>query len=184
MVMIVFAFKVKAERELGEDNFITISGTVYCVDPINGMLESVSVFNINKDWGMITGPNGEFEIKMAKSDTIIFFTEAHKDYYYFLDQEQEFVDHNISVFMEPDAIWMETVEIIGINNLEEFRMEILNMEVSDEKISIIKPDLNKYTKEKLTGKPMPVLLGPLTYLQEKFSRQNRIKMKIKLNIGN
>ena len=180
MVVVVFAFELKAEGELGEDNLITIKGTVHCIDPINGTLESVSIININKEWGTITGTKGEFEIRMGLSDTIIFFTEAHQDYYYFLDEKQEFVDHNVSVFMEPDAIWMQTIEIIGISNLEEFKMEVLKMKIPQDEYSVIDPDLNKYAKEQVTGKPMPVLIGPLTYLSEKFLKQHRIIQRAKM----
>ncbi len=82
--------------------------------------------------------------------------------------------------MEPDAIWLETVNIIGISSLEEFKMDVLNKEVNENHISVVKPDLHKYARELSTGKPEPILVGPLTYLQEKFSKQYRMKKKIRL----
>lgn len=183
VVEVVFALKLEAGSGAGEDNFILVSGTVNCVHPLNGTLALVSVYNISKEWGTSSGPNGEFEIRMAKEDTIVFFTEAHKDYYYFLESSVEFKDHTIEVFMEPDAVWLETVDIIGISSLEEFKMDVLNMEVAENDISIVKPDLNQYAKELSTGKPAPILIGPLTYLQEKFSKQYRMKSKINSNIN-
>ena len=180
MVVVVFAFELKAESGLGEDNLITIKGTVHCVDPLNGTLALVSIYNTSKEWGTISGPNGEFEIRMGKEDTIVFFTEAHNDYQYFLTSTDEFEDQSIDVLMEPDAIWLETVDIIGISTLEEFKMDVLNMEMTEKDISIVKPDLNKYEKQLSTGKPKPVLIGPLTYLQEKFRKQYRMKKKIRV----
>ena len=180
MVVVVFAFELKAESGLGEDNLITINGTVHCVDPLNGTLALVSIYNTSKEWGTVSGPNGEFEIRMGKEDTIVFFTEAHKDYQYFLTSNDVFEDQRIDVLMKPDAIWLETVDIIGISALEEFKMDVLNMEMTENDISIVKPDLNKYAKQLYTGKPKPVLIGPLTYLQEKFRKQYRMKKKMSL----
>jgi hypothetical protein len=183
MVVVVFAFELKAESGLGEDNLITIKGTVHCVDPLNGTLALVSIYNTSKEWGTVSGPNGEFEIRMGKKDTIVFFTEAHKEYQYFLTSTDEVEDQSIDVLMEPDAIWLETVDIIGISTLEELRMDVLNMVVAENEISIAKPYLHKYAKELSTGKPAPVLMGPLTYLQEKFSKQYKMNKKIKSSIN-
>jgi hypothetical protein len=180
MVVVVFASELKAESGFGEDNLITIKGIVHCVDPLNGALALVSIYNTSREWGTSSGPNGEFEIRMGKEDTIVFFTEAHKDYQYFLTSTDEFKDHTIDVYMQPDAVWLKTVNIIGISTLEEFKMDVLNMEVAENDISIVKPDLHKYAKELSTGKPAPVLIGPLTYLQEKFSKQYRMKKKIRV----
>lgn len=177
-IHVVFSIQLKARPIEEEDNFIIVSGIVNCVDPINGRLALVSVYNISRNWGTFTGVNGEFKIKMAKYDTIIFFTEAHKDFYYVLKPGEAFKDHSISVYLETDAIWLETVNIIGLSSLEEFKLDVLTMQVAENSISIIRPDLNKYAKERLTGKPVPVLIGPLSYLQQKFSKQNQMRKKI------
>ncbi len=178
LINTVFTSIVEGKSEITEDDYIVLSGNVNCFDPINGRMALVSIYNITKGWGTTSGSNGEFEIKMGRYDTIVFFTTEHKDYHYFHREFNKFEDHNIEIFMEADAIWLETVNIIGISQLEEFKMDVLDFEVADDKFSIAKPDLNKYAKERLTGKPSPLLIGPLTYLQNKFSRQNEMYKKI------
>ncbi len=178
MIKIVFTFYVKAQSEIIEDDLIVVSGNVNCVDPVNGKMTLVSIYNISKEWGTYSGSNGEFEIKMGKYDTIMFFTAEHQDFNYFLQDNDKFDDHFVTIFMEPDAIWLETVNIIEISLLEEFKMDVLNMEVAKGNISIVDAARNKYAKELSTGKPLPVLIGPLTYLQRKFSKQYMMKMQM------
>jgi len=173
-----FTSIVEGKSEFVGDGLMVLSGNVNCFNPINDRMALVSIYNISKEWGAISGTNGEFEIKMGKHDTIVFFTAEHKDYYYFLQNHNKFEDRNIEIFMETDAIWIETVNIIGISQLEEFKMDVLDFEVADNKFSVVKPDLNKYAKERSTGNPSPLLIGPLTYLQNKFSRQHKMYKKI------
>jgi hypothetical protein len=177
-INVAFPSFTVTQPEYVEDDLIMISGKINCIDPLNGGLALVSIYNISKEWGTVSNASGEFQIEMGKYDTLLFFTEEHKDYHFFLTSDDEFKDQAITVYMEPDAIWMKTVEIIGISNLEEFKMDVLNMEVAKNSISIVSPDFNRYAKELSTGKPAPVLIGPLNYLQQKFSRQYKMKKKI------
>lgn len=178
MSNVVFTQIVEAQTGYSEDDLIMISGKVNCAEPFNRGLTFVSIYNTSKGWGTISDTEGGFKIKMGKYDTIVFFTAEHKDSHYFLKSGDEFKNHTIAVYMETDAVWLEAVNIIGMRSLDEFKIDVLNMEVTEDNIFIAGPDLNKYAKELTTGKPAPVLLGPLTYLMEKFRVQNLRKRKM------
>ena len=153
------------------DSLITISGKVNCIDPLNGKLSFVSIYNTRKEWGTFSDSIGNYSIKMGVGDTIVFFTEQHKDYLYFLEDENQLMDHKMDVYMEPDAIWLETVNIIGLRSLEDFKREILNMNIKENDISVSLPVVKKYAMRFETGEGGIILVGPLTYLQQKFQTQ-------------
>lgn len=184
IIILVLLFLTSFEEVQAEnsgDELIELSGTVNCVNPLNGELILVSIYNTSKEWGTMTNMAGEFKIKMGKDDTIIFFTSEHKDYYYYLKDKDEFRDHSIMIFMEPDAIWLETVEIIGSKSLYEFKREILNTMPGRDNITIDVPVISKYVKQIETGEGAINLLGPLTYLQKKFTKHYQLQKKIQKN---
>ncbi len=156
---------------------IVLSGQISCIHPLNGNLSQVVVFNVNQGSGTLSNPDGTFAIKMAKADTIIFSTAEHQDYKYFLGADEEFKDHSIKVVMVTDAIWLETVTIIGAQSLEQFKRDVLALDLPPEKRELALPVVNRYARQVATGKGETDLVGPLTYLQHKFSRHNYMKQK-------
>ncbi|HRJ29810.1 MAG TPA: hypothetical protein PLV21_03680 [Cyclobacteriaceae bacterium] len=71
-----------------EDIFL-LRGNVSCRKPTAGPLLDVTVFNISRDLGTMSDSSGNFLIKMAKGDTIIFSTPLHKDYIFYLSEEDK-----------------------------------------------------------------------------------------------
>ncbi len=176
MSFVFYSFVSVAQKDISEDSLIEISGRINCFDPLNGGLTAVSVYNISQHWGTVSDASGKYSIKMAKNDTIVFFTTEHKDYHYYLKKGDPFIDHEIDVYMETDAVWLEAVNIIGLSSLDEFKRDVLELEVTEDHVSLYLPTINKYAKQVADADEAPVLVGPLTYLQKKISAQfNRKK---------
>lgn len=180
-ILLITGFNLTAiaQDTLNNEPLILLRGRVSCFQPEQGLLKDVTVFNENKEWGTLTDENGAFVLPMGKGDTIVFSTVQHQDYIYYLENGGKYEDHSIEVIMEPDTIWLETVTIMGNRSLEEFKNEILRMEInSDDEIDITLPLINKYSKQVETGNGSLVLTGPLTYLGKKINRYIRLKKKI------
>jgi len=169
---------VNAQDTAQNEPKILLSGKVNCVDPVNGTLSSVVVFNINKGFGTVSDKSGSFSINMAKNDTIIFSTAEHKDFYYFIEPEVEFEDHSIEVIMVTDAIWLNAVTIMGHQSLEKFKREILSQDIPQGDTKLALPIVNKYAKQLATGDGETDLVGPLTYLQNKFDRYYKMRRQV------
>jgi len=160
------------------ESTILLSGKVNCIHPINGTLSLVIVFNKSQGHGAVSKQDGSFSIKMSKSDTIVFSTAEHQDYIYAAKENEEFIDHSIDVVMVTDAVWLNTVTIMGFQNLEQFKHEILSLDIPEGNTTLALPIVSKYAKQLSTGDGETVLIGPLTYLQNKFNRYNKIKQKL------
>ncbi len=160
-----------------EEKQILLSGHINCIDPLNGTMARVVVYNINQGLGTMSNEDGTFAIPMAKTDTILFSTAEHKDYRYFLPAGQAFEDHKIEVVMLTDAIWLNTVTIIGAESLEQFKRDVLALDPGQQDVELTLPLVNKYARQLSTGKGETDLVGPLTYLQNKFSRHYILKKK-------
>lgn len=168
-----------AQNKPNKDTLIVLSGQVNCLKPERGILAGVTVFNLNKEWGTLSNADGTFSLRMGKKDTIIFTTPQHQDYKYYLKKDSKFKDHSIEITMEPDAIWLETVTVLGNQTLEEFKMEViqLNAPIEDEVI-VVSPIVSKYAKQLATGEGELILTGPLTYLSKKVGRYQKLKNRI------
>lgn len=170
---------VVAQDVTNNESLIVLRGQVSCLKPERGLLPDVTVFNQTKDWGVLTDVDGTFSLEMGRYDTIIFSTALHQDYIYYLKSDSEFADHSLEITMEPDAIWLETVTIVGNQTLEEFKKEIFELGTfADDEVSITTPVISKYAKQLATGDGELVLVGPLTYLSKKFGRYHRVKKNI------
>jgi hypothetical protein len=176
-VLVLSLIMVTARAQEAKDK-ITLSGNVHCIDPLNGSLSSVVVFNITQGYGTSSNLEGSFAIEMAKSDTILFSTAEHKDYLYSLTRDDEFKDHEIKVVMVTDVIWLKTVTIIGAQNLEQFRRDVLSLDVPPGNQQLALPLVSKYASQLSTGDGQTDLVGPLTYLQKKFNRHDSMKKKV------
>lgn len=170
---------LKAQELTKNKTQITLSGTVDCVDPIMGTLASVVVFNTSQGYGSLSNEDGSFLIKMGRYDTITFSTAEHKDFLYTIESDEEFKDHAINVVMITDAIWLEAVTIMGPKSLEEFKREILEMDLPQGDTKLLLPIVNKYARQLKTGEGQTNIIGPLTYLQKKFSRHYKMKQRSK-----
>ncbi len=168
-----------AQNITGGASTITLSGKVNCIHPINGTLSLVIVFNKTQGYGAVSKQNGSFSIKMSKSDTIVFSTAQHQDYVYYLKEDNDFKNHSIDVVMITDAVWLNAVTIMGTKNLEQFKQEILSLNMPEGNINLALPVVNKYAKQLSTGDGETDLVGPLTYLQNKFNRYYNTKKKLK-----
>lgn len=174
---------VNALDRLPADPEILLGGKVNCIDPVNGALASVVVFNITKGYGTITRQDGGFNIYMTRKDTIVFSTAEHKDYYYMINNEQKFENHAIEVIMITDAIWLDAVTIMGYQSLEQFKKEILSLDIPQDNRDLALPIINKYARQLKTGDGETDLVGPLTYLQNKFVRYYKMRQRVSKDIN-
>lgn len=168
-----------AQQDSTEDQLIVLRGQVNCLQPERGVLADVTIFNPNKKWGTLTDAAGNFSIRMGASDTIIFSTPLHQDYKYYLSDGEPMADHAIEITMQPDAVWLETVRILGYPRIEEFKNEIVDLVFEEDHPEVMTPVINKYAKQRETGEGSFVLDGPLSYLGTKFSKYARVKRQIK-----
>jgi hypothetical protein len=181
LVLIILVFSVaivSAQNTNKESSTITLSGKVNCVHPINGTLSMVIVFNKSQGFGTVSRQDGSFSIEMNKSDTIVFSTAEHQDYVYSLQDYDNYEDHSIDIVMVTDAVWLNTVTVIGAKSLEQFRKEILSLDIPQGNTNLALPVVSKYAKQLSTGDGGTDLVGPLTYLQHKFNKYNRLKKKV------
>ena len=167
-----------AQRSATEAELIKLTGKISCYDPMNGTLASVVIYNINQGKGSISEEDGSFTIDMARTDTIVFSTAEHKDYSYVIEKDPDFIDHSIEVIMLTDAIWLDAVTIMGHQSLEQFKREILNLDIDSENSDLVLPIVSKYARQLSTGDGETDLFGPLTYLQNKFDRYYKMKRKV------
>ncbi|HRK52743.1 MAG TPA: hypothetical protein PK185_02445 [Cyclobacteriaceae bacterium] len=168
-----------AQQDLTKGSLIELRGHVNCLVPERGVLPDVVIFNLNKNWGTLTNAEGNFSIRMAASDTILLSTPLHQDYKYYLNDLKTMEDHTIEITMQPDAIWLETVNVLGYLRIENFKNEILNLDSEVDNPEVITPILDKYTKQRETGDGSFEIKGPINYLGSKFSKYARIKRQIK-----
>ena len=168
-----------AQQDLTKGSLIELRGHVNCLVPERGVLPDVVIFNLNKNWGTLTDAEGNFSIRMAASDTIMFSTPLHQDYKYYLNDTKTMEDHAIEITMQPDAIWLETVNVLGYPRIEDFKNEILNLDFEEDNPEVITPILDKYTKQRETGDGSFEIKGPINYLGSKFSKYARMKQQIK-----
>lgn len=169
---------IKAQDTKKAKPMILLSGEISCIDPLNGKMSSVMVFNISQGFGVISNQDGSFAIKMARKDTVMFSTTEHKDFYYIIEADKDFIDHTIEVTMLTDAIWLDAVTIMGQQSLEEFKREILSLDLPNGDNTMALPVVNKYAKQLVTGDGETDLVGPLTYLQNKFDKYYKMKKKV------
>lgn len=161
------------------DTLFLLRGNVSCRRPTAGPLSDVTVFNLSRDLGVMTDSLGNFSIKMVKGDTIVFSTTQHRNYIFNLKENAKPEDLFIEIEMEPDVIWLETVTIIGNQSLDEFKREIMQLETStDDRVDLVLPMVNKYSKQLSSGDGAFVLTGPLTYLSNKFRMYYKTRKKI------
>lgn len=160
------------------ESTILLSGKVKCIHPINGTLSLVIVFNKSKEFGTVSKQDGSFSINMSQSDTIVFTTAEHQDYIYVVKENEKFLDHSIEVVMVTDAVWLNTVTILGFQSLEQFKQEILSLDIPQGNTTLALPVVSKYAKQLSTGNGETDLIGPLTYLQNKFNRYNKIRKEL------
>jgi predicted nuclease of predicted toxin-antitoxin system len=177
-ILVVLILAVVTARAQEAKDRITLSGNIHCIDPVNGSLSSVIVYNVTQGYGTSSNQDGTFAIEMSKSDTILFATAEHKDYLYSLSKDDEFIDHEIKVVMVTDVVWLNTVTIIGAQNLEKFRRDVLSLDIPPENQQLVLPLVNKYARQLATGDGETDLVGPLTYLQKKFNRHDMMKKKV------
>ncbi len=179
VLMAILSLDVVAQRTTNkEESLITLRGQISCLKPERGFLSEVTVFNQGKQWGTLSNAEGLFSLQMGKNDTIVFSTALHQDYHYYLKSDIKFEDHSIDIMMEPDAIWLETVTIVGNQSLEEFKNEIMQLNhLENDEVNITSPVISKYARQLSTGEGELILVRPLTYLSEKFSRYQRLKSR-------
>jgi hypothetical protein len=168
-----------AQKHSTEERLIVLRGQVNCLKPERGVLADVAIFNVNKKWGTLSDAKGNFSIRMGPSDTIIFSAPLHQDYKYYLNDRETIADHTVEITMQPDAVWLETVIILGRPGIDEFKNEILNLEFDEDRLDVMTPIIDKYAKQRETGEGSFVLNGTLSYLGSKFSKYARMKRQIK-----
>jgi len=169
---------VNGQNETSEKGLISLTGKINCIDPINGTLSAVVVYNLNKEHGTMTDSDGAYAIQMSKNDTIMFSTAEHKEVLFYFKNDDKFEDRWFTFHMETDDVWLSTAEILGSSNLNQFKREILELDVSSGSMSLDLPVVDKYAKMGPLHAPEIDLEGPLTYLNRKFRRHNNFKNKV------
>ena len=168
-----------AQANIEDSKLIKITGKVHCINPINGAMSIVVIYNRTRDIIAISRDDGSFSINMGRYDTLIFSSPEHLDYTYQLPTDDDFQNKNLNVFMKTDGIWLDVVTIVGYPSIEKFKMAVMNNEISATAPEIYLPEIDKYIKQNTTGDGEFDLKGPFTYLHEKFSRYKNLKKKSK-----
>jgi cell fate (sporulation/competence/biofilm development) regulator YmcA (YheA/YmcA/DUF963 family) len=153
-----------------DNQLVTISGMVSCIDTSIGILENVNVYNKQQEWGSITNGQGEFEIKMGRNDTLFFSTIQHKEEIFTFPKVEEFIDKNIHVTMILDTIILDVITVMGVKSFEAFKQELLRLKFKDDDISLALPIVDKYAKQHASGEGAFEISGPLTYIINKIQR--------------
>lgn len=182
-IICLSAVKIKAQDSIQTEPLILLTGKVRCINPVNGALSSVLVFNISQGYGIMSSEDGSFSINMARKDSVVFSTAEHKDYYYSIKSEEAFEDKTIEVIMITDVVWLDVVTILGHQSLEQFKSEILSLDIPPGNRDLALPIINKYAKQLHTGDGETDLVGPLTYLQNKFDRYYKMRRQLSNDIN-
>ncbi len=159
-----------SQTKTNSNDLIILSGNITCEDPVKGPLQDVHVFNKNKNLGTLSDENGNFKIEMGKNDTILFSTIQHVENSYILSDDHSFTDHSVDILMYQDTVWLDAVTIYGYLRMEEFKKEILSLDLPRDDISIAMPILDRYANQRATGQGKTILYGPLTTLLNKINR--------------
>jgi len=162
-------------QTISNTDLITISGNITCEDPVKGPLQAVHIYNRNRNLGTLSDNEGNFIIQMGKNDTIWFSTVQHIENYYTFNSDDGFEDQTIDIFMYQDTVWLNAVAIYGYLTMEEFKNEILSLNLPEDDISVAMPILDKYANQRATGEGKTILYGPLTATFYKMNRIPRLK---------
>jgi len=149
---------------------VKISGIVYNDDNIHSPLSDVAIFNWRLAKGTISNSKGEFIIEMKQNDTLVFSTVQHMDEKFFFRKNQVFENQEVSIQLKTDTIFLNMISIMGNGNYEEFKRELLDMEMPEGDHSLALPVVNKYAEEYSTGEAAIKINGPLTYLYHKIRK--------------
>jgi hypothetical protein len=114
---------------------------------------------------------------MGRYDTVSFSSPEHFDFVFNFTSDNEFIDQNINVIMKTDAIWLNTVIVIGLPSMEKFKQAVLKGEINSDDMELILPEIDKYIRQNLSGEGEFDLKGPFTYLHEKIARYHNLKRR-------
>ncbi|MBR9832413.1 carboxypeptidase-like regulatory domain-containing protein [bacterium] len=146
-----------------------ISGTVSCSSDSIMLLSYVNIYNLSSKKGTTTDTEGYFEIEMNKSDTILFSTVQHQEYYYYLVDEVV-PDKKINIELQQDTVYLEVVNIMGYKSYSQFKEELFQLDLSENDVSIAYPVIDKYARQYASGDGAFEIKGPLTYLSKKIGK--------------
>lgn len=149
-----------------------ISGTVSCSADSIMLLSYVNIYNLSSKEGTTTDAKGYFEIEMNKQDTILFSTVQHQEYYYYLVDEAV-PDKKINIELQQDTVYLEVVNIMGYKSYSQFKEELLQLDLSENDVSITLPVIDKYARQYATEVQAYEIKGPLTYLSKKIRKIKR-----------
>ena len=149
-----------------------ISGTVSCSSDSIMLLSYVNIYNLSSKKGTTTDTEGYFEIEMNKYDTILFSTVQHQEYYYYLVDEAV-PDKKINIELQQDTVYLEVVNIMGYKSYSQFKEELLQLDLSENDVSITLPVIDKYARQYATEVQAYEIKGPLTYLSKKIRKIKR-----------
>lgn len=151
------------------DETVKIAGIILDADNGNGALRDVAIFNKNQRRGTISNEKGRFVIEMRQNDTIVFSTVQHMDEEFFFGKDRPFVDQVLSIQLKTDTIWLNTISVMGNGNFQDFKRELLALEIPENNQSLALPIVNRYAEQYSTGEAAIRIHGPLTYLSKKIS---------------
>jgi acetylglutamate synthase len=152
---------------------ITLSGAISCSEEEKSPLSFVNIYNVNTKRGTISDSEGKFKIKMGMNDTILFSTVQHLEQIYTIKKGDLFEDKSIEIDMVKDTVWLKVVSIMGFKEFDEFKKEVLELNLPQRDISMALPVVDKYAKQHKTGEGALELREPLIYLLKKFNLAGR-----------
>ncbi|HOW31752.1 MAG TPA: carboxypeptidase-like regulatory domain-containing protein [Bacteroidales bacterium] len=165
---------------------ILISGFV--TDTKEKPVQYVTIMNLNKRTGTVSGAEGSFRILAQRNDAIRFTSVGFQDYTFTVPATFDEAVYPLHIYLNIDTVELTGVTIRALpRNLTELRQAVLNHKVEEPVI----PDLNLNTP--LTDLPhtgpapaSPAMLnpgltytisGPITKLYNKFSRRGKSLQK-------
>ena len=128
-----------------------ISGTVSCSADSIMLLSYVNIYNLSSKEGTTTDAKG---------------------YYYYLADEAV-PNKKINIELQQDTVYLEVVNIMGYKSYSQFKEELLQLDLSENDVSITLPVIDKYARQYATEVQAYEIKGPLTYLSKKIRKIKR-----------
>lgn len=160
---------------LGQDNLapkeehITLSGQV--VNKESGeAIPYVHIIDQTTHQGTTTDLAGKFQIKVNKTDTILFSAVGFEKDTLLLANEEIKNDYAVQILLKPSTLELAPVEIYAYKNEAAFKQAILDLNLPEEKHpNIVIPGTHAGQPKSLTGNF--ALASPLTAVQNLFSKE-------------
>lgn len=167
----------QVHSEKADSELLQLSGEI--ISKGDGeILSFVHILNQNTKKGTISDLDGKFQIPLSKHDTIIFSAVGYKNYYLtFSDYDLESNHYFIQILLDPTFYELSPVVIFPFKDEENFKQDILNLELTDNQPKIIIPGAFQGTPKKWTKRIVPdngiVFVGYLSSLSREAKERKK-----------